>query len=219
MPDPVAPARPLETRWPCPVCVGVLMEKKHIDGPGYGLTIDFCPRCGGLWFDRGEVGELARRDRSALRGMVVDPSVRINPPCHECQAPLDRNAEKCAACGHKNVIACPVCDRTMERRPVDGLILDVCKNCQGVWFDNAELTAIWRLNLAAATNKRRVAAVGGLDAGGDILFTAMFWTPDLVIYGGAAAGQAIGSVAGAAAEAGQGVFEAIFEIISGLFEG
>src|SRR5688500_17830379 len=76
--------RPLETRWPCPVCVGVLMEKKHVDGPGRGFTIDFCPRCGGIWFDRGEVAEVARRDRSALAGLLREAGARVNPPCHKC---------------------------------------------------------------------------------------------------------------------------------------
>ncbi|MEO5567330.1 MAG: zf-TFIIB domain-containing protein [Gemmatimonadaceae bacterium] len=220
MPEQVAgSAKALETRWPCPVCVGVSMEKKHIDGPGRGLTLDFCPRCGGLWFDRGEVGEFARRDRTAMRGLIIDPAVRLNPPCHGCQAPLDRNLEKCPACGHANVIACPVCDRAMERRETDGLILDICKHCQGVWFDNAELTAIWRLNLKAATEKRRRGGGDGFDTGGDILLGAMFWNPGLVVYGGHAAAEVVGSVAGAAAEASASVFETIFEIISGLFDG
>ncbi len=218
MPDRPA-TRPLETRWPCPVCIGVSMEKKHLGGPGHGLTLDFWPRCGGLWFDKGEVGDFARRDQTALRGLIIDPTVRVNPPCHGCQAPLDRNLEKCPACGHKNVIACPVCSRSMERRATDGLTLDVCKHCQGVWFDNAELTAIWRLNLRAATEKRRGVGGDAMGAGGDILLNAMFWTPDLVFYGGAAAVEAVGSVAGVAAEAGSSVFETIFEIISGLFDG
>lgn len=222
MPERVASGtKTLETRWPCPVCVGVSMEKKHIDGPARSLTLDFCPRCGGLWFDRGEVGEFARRDLTAMRGLIIDPTARINPPCHGCQAPLDRNLEKCPACGHTNVIACPVCDRAMERRETDGLILDLCKHCQGVWFDNAELTAIWRLNLKAATEKRRRGGVGGegMAVGGDILLHSMFWAPDLVFHGGAAVAQAAGGVAGAAAEASASVFETIFEIISGLFDG
>ena len=219
MPEPIAQQpRPFESRWPCPVCVGVLMEKKHVAGPGRGFTLDFCPRCGGIWFDRGEVGEVARQNRTVLHGMDVPPATRVNPPCHQCRAPLDRNAEKCGVCGWKNVLRCPVCDREMERRPVHGVILDFCRKCQGVWFDNAELTAIWRMNTAALDAKRRGVASDAAAVGGDVMFNAMFWAPDLVIYGGAAAVQGVGAAAEVAGEAAEGIFSAIAELIGGLFE-
>jgi Zn-finger nucleic acid-binding protein len=212
--------RGLETRWPCPVCVGVMMEKKRIDGRAGSLTLDFCPRCGGMWFDRGEVGSLAQRDSSAIQPLLIDAAARVRPPCQGCGTPLDRNAKKCEVCGRRNVLSCPVCDETMERREHDGLVLDACRRCQGVWFDNAELSAIWRLKLAEATGAARRAGRGSDVAaiGGDVLLNAMFWTPDLVVYGGMAAGHAAGAAAEVVGTAAGGVFEAVMEIISGLFE-
>ena len=214
------PVRQFESRWRCPVCVGVLMEKKHLAGPGRGFNIDFCPRCGGIWFDRGEVGEVARQDRTVL-GSMIRASTPVSPPCHKCRAPLDRNAEKCAVCGARNVLRCPVCDRDMERRDIQELSLDFCPQCQGVWFDNAELTSIWRMNAAALAAKRRGPGHGSeaLAVGGDILLNTLFWAPDVVIYGGAAAVQGIGAAAEVAGEAAEGVFSTIFEIIAGLFDG
>ena len=219
MPDPggVTP-RPFESRWPCPVCVGVLMEKKHVAGPGRGFTLDYCPRCGGIWFDRGEVNEVARQDRSVITDVVGNASLRVNPPCHKCKAPLDRNADKCAVCGWKNVLRCPVCNQEMERRPVHGVTLDFCRKCQGVWFDNAELTAIWRMNTAALAAKRRGIGSDATDMGAAVLFDTMFWAPDLIIYGGAAAVQGVGAAAEVAGEAAGGIFSAIAELIGGLFE-
>ncbi len=203
------------------MCAGVTMEKTRIEGGN--LTLDYCPRCGGLWFDRGEVGQLARRQPSVIRELVPERSHRIRPPCPGCFAPLDRDAEKCPACGRRNLLDCPVCDQPMERREHAGLILDLCRRCQGVWFDNAELSAVWRVNLAAATAKRRGRGSTALETGGDVLLQAMFWSPDLVLYGGMAAGQAVGHLAGPAAEAvgdaAEGVFSFIMEIISGLFDG
>ena len=54
--------------------------------------------------------------------------------------------------------------------------------------------------------------------GGDVLLHAMFWSPDLVVYGGMAAGRAVGAAAEVVGSAAGGVFEAVMEIISGLFE-
>lgn len=207
--------RPIETRWPCPVCLGVMMEKADIARGADATTVDYCPRCGGLWFDRGEVGRAAKARPVELREFVPERVERVRPPCHGCQTPLDRDAEACPACGRANVLRCPVCDESMQRRAHGGVVLDLCGRCHGVWFDNAELSAIWRLNVDVARRSRGGEA---LAVGGDVLLNAMFWTPDLVVYGGMAAGQAIGAAAEVAGSAAEGVFSTIMEIIGGLFD-
>ena len=220
-------AQPIETRWPCPVCVGARMDKVHIKDRAGTLTLDACPRCGGLWFERGELGQLSARKPSAIRTQVPEQVDRVRPPCLGCHAPIDRDAEKCEACGRRNALHCPMCDREMDRREHAGLILDFCKHCHGVWFDNAELSAIWRVNLAAASGnlgtRRRMRGTHIAAATADGLVEAMFWSPHLVMYGGAAAIEGLGHAAGAAAEvaggAAEGVFSAVMEIISGLFDG
>ena len=218
MPETGRSPRMFETRWPCPVCLGVLMEKKFVDGPGRGFALDHCPRCGGMWFDRGEVTEVARQDQSVLQGAMLDPTLRINPPCQKCRTPLDRNADKCGVCGQKNILKCPVCDREMERRPVHGVMLDLCRNCQGVWFDNAELTSIWRMNtLALAKRSGRLGETSEMAAG--MAIETMFWAPNLVFYGGAAAAEGLGAAASVAGDAAGGIFSTIAELISGLFDG
>jgi hypothetical protein len=118
-----------------------------------------------------------------------------------------------------------MCDREMERREHAGLILDFCTRCHGVWFDNAELSAIWRMNVEAVRGRAGTRRVRGTDiaaATGDGLMEAMFWSPHLVVYGGAAVIDLVGSAAGPAAEAvggaAEGVFSAVLEIISGLFD-
>jgi Zn-finger nucleic acid-binding protein len=198
------------------------MEKAAIGDGTARLTLDCCPRCGGLWFDRGEVGRLAQRKPTVIAEIAPRKLDRIRPPCAGCHTPLDRDAAKCAVCGRPNVLDCPVCDQAMERREHAGLVLDLCRRCHGVWFDNAELSAIWRMNLAAAI-ARRGRGSSALAAGGDVLLEAMFWSPDLVLYGGMAATEAVSHLAGPAAEvagdAAEGVFSFIMEIISGLFDG
>ena len=130
----------------------------------------------------------------------------------------------------------------MERRTHGALVLDLCRRCEGVWFDHAELSSIWRLNLTAATERaaRRPGRAGeAMAVGGDVLVNALIWTPNLVIHGAYAAThaasamtQSVGAISssGAAAEAAtsavgvvgdaaSGVFSMIADIIGGLFEG
>ena len=232
----------METRWPCPVCLGVAMQKAVVQGAGADVTIDACPRCGGIWFERGEARQIARHVPDALWKAVPRPSEPVRPPCHGCGARLDRDAERCAACGHRNVLRCPSCDLEMERRTHGALVLDLCRRCEGVWFDHVELSSIWRVNLTAATERAaRHPGRGGeaMAVGGDVLVSAMIWTPDLVLHGAFAAThaasamtQSVGAVAssGAAAEAAtaavgvvgdaaSGVFSMIADIIAGLFDG
>ena len=235
----------METRWPCPVCLGVAMQKTTVRSAGTGVTLDACPRCGGIWFERGEARQLARQSPDALWKEVPRRAEPVRPPCHGCATPIDRDVERCPVCGHRNVLRCPHCDLEMERRAHEGLVLDLCRRCEGVWFDHAELSAIWQQNLAAATQRAQRRPNRGETAaavGGDVLLNALVWTPDLVLYGAASAAHAaggvvqsigssgLGTVGGAAAEAAssaagvvgdaaEGVFSMIADIIGSLFDG
>jgi Zn-finger nucleic acid-binding protein len=232
-PRSVASSEGLAPRLPCPVCLGLQMEKARIDGASHGtLVLDHCPRCGGIWFERGEVARLAAHHPDALWSRISRREEAFRPPCHECHAPMDRSAECCPACGWDNRLLCPECQRPMERRVREGLTLDVCTRCRGVWFDHAELSALWSASLSEAL-ERRATSGKALAVGGDVLMDALIWTPDLVVYGAYAAGHvasaaaqglahAPGAVVGAAevvGDAASGLFESIVEIISSIFEG
>lgn len=59
---------------PCPVCrVDLVMADKQ------GVEIDYCPKCRGIWLDRGEIDKIVERslDREAPRAA----------PCPEPPAP------------------------------------------------------------------------------------------------------------------------------------
>ncbi|HLL82845.1 MAG TPA: zf-TFIIB domain-containing protein [Longimicrobium sp.] len=142
------PERPL--RLECPVCLGARLATKRVaDDPT--LEIDHCPRCGGVWFDHGEADEL-RRLGTPRKLRAVVPLIRGHQrmACRGCEARIQRAAAACDACGHKNVVDCPVCDRPMEREGTTGLRLDVCRGCRGAWFDNGQLRAIWKAQAALA---------------------------------------------------------------------
>lgn len=193
------------------------MEKATLGGAAGVLTLDHCPRCGGVWFGPGEVQQLAGRAPAELWARISPRRDAARPPCHGCGTPLDRDLPRCLACDLANDLACPTCDELMTRRAHQGLALDVCARCRGIWFDHHELAALWTLNLAEAS-RRHGGGTEALAIGGDVLMSAMIWTPGLVLHGAAGAAQLGGAAVEVVGSAAEGVFGTILEIISSLFE-
>jgi len=50
----------------CPRCATPLQERAQHD-----ITVDECPSCGGLWLDRGEMEQLARREEEGWFGRLL----------------------------------------------------------------------------------------------------------------------------------------------------
>jgi Zn-finger nucleic acid-binding protein len=132
---------------------------------------------------------------------------------------MDRNAEKCPACGWRNTIACPSCDRPLTAELHDGLRLDVCRKCRGVWFDHVELAAIWTLTMAAS---RGTANKGSAVQGASFTVAeVLMYSPDLLIYGAHTAGMAIeggASVLANAPEAAIAIAEGAGDVAASAFE-
>jgi Zn-finger nucleic acid-binding protein len=228
--------RELEPRYPCPVCLGVRLEKTRVGARGE-LVLDSCRRCGGIWFELGEVQRLKRHRPQALwdRVRVRDEPFRMQ--CHQCHAPMDRNAAICPACDWQNAIDCPVCQHRMESQVHEGLRLDTCRNCKGVWFDHVELAGVWSLVLDQAARRRPpgtspATMPSAVTEDGAVALTyALAYSPEVVLYGARAAGYAVSAsaealasmpeaaagLAGAAGDAAASVFEAVLDIVSGLF--
>lgn len=253
----------LETRYPCPVCLGVKMEKVTVrpwpapagpaglrmvdgvrdsvdgardsrDSPARAageLTLDHCSRCGGVWFGPGEVQRLRRTDAAALWREIVQRDEVHAMNCHSCRTHIARSATACHACGWRVELDCPVCDRPMRVEEQNGLRLDYCTHCRGVWFDHDELTGIWKMEVAALVKRRGSRTIQSAD--GILLADVLLHDPFVMYYGIHAAGHAagaavdalaasgsvevIGEVAGAAGEVASSLFETIVEIIGGIF--
>ena len=121
------------------------------------------------------------------------------------------------------------------------LRLDICKQCQGSWFDRHELEALWGPQFDLALHRRNLrSGQHGLNAGdfADITLHTLFYTPDLMLLGGAMAGNAAEAAVSVLAqlpeavaaspevastvfevisEAAGGVFEVVVEIVGGIF--
>jgi len=88
-----------------------------------GLEVDLCPRCGGLWLDRGEITRAARlpeQELSRLRALLTD--VGGPPPL-----PSDTTAP------------CPACDGKLAEVMLGGVRVDFCESCHGLFLDRGEL--------------------------------------------------------------------------------
>ena len=230
----------LAPRLPCPVCLGVVMEKIPIGTEAAVVEIDHCRRCGGAWLEYGEVARLRAHPAAALWGRIARRDEEAATPCHDCHAPFARGLPACPVCGWRNLLDCPACDRPMVRESREGLHLDVCRACKGVWFDHHELDVVWSQQAALALGRRPAAAPLARtgETAGDVLLDVLWFAPDLAVYGaigaahaasgiaqaathlpelaGAAPEVAIGAVE-AASEAAGGVFDVIVGILEGIF--
>lgn len=218
-------------RLPCPVCLGVTMERLRMGSKG-ALLVDHCRRCGGLWLEHGEVQQLRKLPIAELRKQVKGRPEPFSMRCHDCFAPLSRGDSECASCGWKNILDCPDCARPMSVESHAGLRLDVCRSCKGIWFDQHELETIWSSSFDLALQRRNLSrrdALGSAaEATGDVLFNALFFAPDLVYMGGYAAAnaaaasievaRALPGAISAAPEVAASAFEAVGEAAGSVFE-
>jgi Zn-finger nucleic acid-binding protein len=62
----------------CPACrVDLVMSERH------GVEIDYCPKCRGVWLDRGELDKILERGGSELGGGAPGPSGDRRPVRHD----------------------------------------------------------------------------------------------------------------------------------------
>jgi len=104
----------------CPRCKSGLVVVEYSD-----VELDWCPECGGLWFDSGEMELLARKttDNPGEGGLC---------PSEPAITREDR-------------LKCPLCRRKMDKRLLghpNPVIADVCPHCDGLWLDQGELEQV-----------------------------------------------------------------------------
>ncbi len=224
-----------EPRYACPVCLGVSLVKLRVAQGDFYL--DHCQRCGGIWFDAGEVPQLRRYHPQSLWRHIELHDDQYHMTCHACYARMPRNASHCPACRWHNVIDCPVCARPLHPLEREGLKLDLCQTCKGVWFDNIELAEIWNRQLASHTSQQpRETYAGAAGDGASLFLEVLTWSSVDVIASGVDAGMqggqtivdvtaqvishvptSSGAVVEATGSLAESVFETIAEIIGDIF--
>src|SRR5262252_4363734 len=88
-----------------------------------GLEVDLCPKCGGLWLDRGEItraSKLPEAELTRLRGLLAGKG---GPP----PVPTEHKAP------------CPACAGSLSEVVLGAVHVDYCDKCHGIFLDRGEL--------------------------------------------------------------------------------
>jgi Zn-finger nucleic acid-binding protein len=132
----------------CPVCkkIALVVEYDHIE-------LDYCPSCGGVWFDAGELDLLMEAtglgdQKAYLSNIAATP-----------EAVTSEKKRKCPICRHK-----------MRKTYIDEnkkVLVDICHVGDGIWFDGGEVTQL--IKEIANKSPGRAAPQGVLAFVGDML--------------------------------------------------
>jgi|GEM_PF-2525711 len=107
----------------CPDCKSSLAPKSF-----YGMTVDACPQCAGIFFDEGEINRVRAAGPQALSELedMVQPTMAITSE-------------------RATLRLCPCCDKGMDTyryQYTSKVMLDSCSDCGGLWIQDGELAAI-----------------------------------------------------------------------------
>jgi Zn-finger nucleic acid-binding protein len=109
----------------CINCRDEKMVKVQCD---QNLTVDQCPKCGGLWLDSGELINLFKLGDFYIKNL--DTSEKQNVDIKD------------------GVRECPVCRtvlQLMKNNKAPEVKIDRCPSCKGVWLDRGELFKLGKL--------------------------------------------------------------------------
>jgi Zn-finger nucleic acid-binding protein len=90
-----------------------------------GLEVDLCPKCGGLWLDRGEITRAAKLPEQELGRLRTLLTGSKGPPPVPTQ----------------NIAHCPACPGNLAEMLLGAVHVDYCNKCHGIFLDRGELQA------------------------------------------------------------------------------
>jgi Zn-finger nucleic acid-binding protein len=91
------------------------------------IEIDYCRKCSGIWFDKGELELLLKTNNLGNAGLPT----------------LEDLAKETRSHGRRK---CPICAKKMKEVPLGEptIHVDVCVQGDGIWFDGGELQKLLR---------------------------------------------------------------------------
>ena len=110
----------------CPACKHPMVIVEHDE-----IELDYCTNCKGVWFDSGELE------------LLLDAAEVEN-----YQDFLENIIESGDAATKEKKRRCPICSRKMKKTHIGAdneLLIDVCSNADGIWFDGGEVDHLVKL--------------------------------------------------------------------------
>ena len=109
----------------CPVCkLGMIVVEYQ------NIELDYCTGCKGVWFDSGELELILKLHGLEEVKMFLD-NIFDSP-----EAISSEKKRKCPICGHK------MRKTTVGEKPQ--ILIDVCGEEHGLWFDGGEVAQLIR---------------------------------------------------------------------------
>lgn len=113
----------------CPVCKEpmIILELNKVE-------IDYCPNCSGIWLDEGELELLYSIDQS---------EEELKKLFHQLSSTKEKSYK------------CPICRKYMVKTQFkdSDVILDICPQNHGIWFDKGELEKVLSLKPNSSSGK------------------------------------------------------------------
>ena len=107
----------------CPTCKSDMIVVEHDN-----VELDYCSDCNGVWFDAGEMDLLLQSIDVDSGGYLIKDM--LNAP--EAESPEKKRK-------------CPICGSKMKKTSTGKnrrILVDVCPQGDGLWFDGGELTQL-----------------------------------------------------------------------------
>jgi Zn-finger nucleic acid-binding protein len=110
----------------CPVCKDAMIVVEYRN-----IELDYCNSCKGVWFDSGEL-ELLLKSQG-----LEEPRAFFDGTLLNSQEAVSSEKKR----------KCPICGRKMRKTAIAGqpeILIDVCRDKHGLWFDGGEVAQLIR---------------------------------------------------------------------------
>lgn len=122
----------------CPACPGQLIPVETTGHYGARMTVRTCVECRGFWVEAQAPKALAQEAVATLEGDADLGAITAGP--------------------RTGTRLCPACEIALKEvkggRLPEGLHVDRCRSCHGLWFDRGELL-VYKSALEARRNQQR----------------------------------------------------------------
>jgi uncharacterized protein len=109
----------------CPVCKSDMIVVEHNN-----IELDYCNDCHGVWFDSTELELLLKSLNLDSHNLLLDDILK---------SPEAESSERKRKC--------PICRKKLKKTTIGdhpGVLIDVCPQKHGLWFDGGEMAQLLR---------------------------------------------------------------------------